>query len=239
MGSDEGPPDERPAHRVNVPEFLVGVHEVTQADYARFVKATGHRAPGVHAVPSVVPKDKLDSFRKLATGYAWKNGRPPAGKENHPVVLVTWEDAKAYCDWLAKETGQDVRLPLEAEWEKAARGGLSGARFPWGNDSPAGKANYLPDLKLKESRGTEPVGKYAPNGFGLFDMAGNAWEWVYDRNHPYNANSEPGPGTPRLARGGAWLDDNVDLLTVSHRHEVPEDTYSYSLGFRIAVTPKK
>jgi formylglycine-generating enzyme required for sulfatase activity len=200
------------------------------------VKATGHRAPALREIPSLVPKDRLEAFRKLASVYTWKNGQPPVGKANHPVVLVTWEDAKAYCDWLAKETGQDVRLPTEAEWEKAARGGLSGAPYPWGDEPPAGRANYLPDPKLKESRGTEPVGKYSANAYGLYDMAGNAWEWVEDRFGPYNANSAPGPDAPRLVRGGAWLDDNLDLLAVSHRHDVPPDSYSYSVGFRIAVT---
>lgn len=241
MGSDTGAPDEKPTHKVAVAEFLIGVHEVTQAEYARFVAATRHRLPGSQPVPSIVGPDRLVSFREIAATYAWENGKPPAGKDNHPVVLVGYDDAEAYCAWLGKETGQAVRLPTEAEWEKAARGGLSAARFPWGNEALEGRSNYLPDVKLKSSRGTEAVGKYAPNKFGLFDMAGNAWEWVSDPYKPYPGGVFPegSPSDDRIVRGGAWLDDNPDLLTVSHRHEAPPDTYSYSIGFRIAVTPKK
>lgn len=241
MGSEGGAPDERPPHKATVVEFFVGVHEVTQADYGRFVAATNHPVPGSQAVPSVVPADKVASFRELAALYAWENRKPPAGKDNHPVVLVTYEDAVAYCAWLAAQTGEDVRLPTEAEWEKAARGGLVGRKFPWGDEPLAGRANYLPDVKLKATRGTEPVGKYQPNRFGIQDMSGNAWEWVSDpyRAYPGGGLPEGAPADARIVRGGAWLDDNPDLLTVSHRHEVPPDTFSYSIGFRIAVTAKK
>jgi formylglycine-generating enzyme len=241
MGSDAGAPDEHPAHKVAVAEFLIGVHEVTQAEYARFVAATSHRLPGSQPVPSIVAPERLASFREIAANYAWENGKPPAGKENHPVVLVGIDDALAYCAWLGKETGQEVRLPSEAEWEKAARGGLVGARYPWGNEELGGRANYLPDVKLKPSRGTEPVGKYAANGYSLFDMSGNAWEWVADVYAPYPGGKFPegAPTDNRLVRGGAWLDDNPDLLTVSHRHETPPDTFSYSIGFRVAVSAAK
>jgi formylglycine-generating enzyme required for sulfatase activity len=106
------------------------------------------------------------------------------------------------------------------------------------------RANFLKDEAAKETSGTKPVGSYAPNAFGLFDVTGNAWEWVADWYQPdYYKRSPavdpPGPpsGAMRIVRGGAWLDPDPNVLDLSHRHEVPADTYSYSIGFRIAIGP--
>jgi formylglycine-generating enzyme required for sulfatase activity len=244
MGADEGEEDTRPAHTVFVGGYFIGVHEVTQEQYARFVRATGRRPPGARdSLPRLVTPERAEAFRRLLAAYAWKDGAPPLGKERHPVVLVTWEDAKAYCDWLSAQTGEAVRLPTEAEWEKAARGGLARARYPWGDEGPAGRASYLPDAALKESRGTEEVGRYRTNALGLHDMAGNAWEWVADFYGPYVQQDARDPRGPargdRIVRGGAWLDTDPALLAVTHRHEVPPDTWSYSIGFRIALTPPR
>ena len=98
----------------------------------------------------------------------------------HPVTLVTHADAVAYCAWLGTRLGRTVRLPTEAEWERAARGGIDGRRYPWGDEIDPSRSNFLPDLGLKRMRGTRPVGTYPPNPFGLHDMAGNVWEWVAD-----------------------------------------------------------
>lgn len=245
MGADAGDEDERPAHRVYLDEFQLGVHPVTNSEYARFVQAAGHRPPAVYDLPVVVTaggRDRDRAFRQLAAAYAWSDTEPPAGLADRPVALVSFTDAQAYCAWLASETGQPVRLPTEAEWEKAARGGLDGRRFPWGDEIDPSLANYLPDPSLKAMHGSQPVRACPPNAYGLFGMAGNLWQWVADWYDPmyYAASPESNPRGPasgrfRLIRGGAWLCADTRMLSCSHRHKVPADTYSYSIGFRVAI----
>ena len=237
MGDNAGDEDARPAHPVRLGAYDIGAYEVTNGEYARFVRATGHRAPGVHALPSAVTPERADAFRKLAAKFAWSGDTPPAGMERHPVVLEAFEDAAAYAAWLSKETGAVYRLPTEAEWEKAARLGALGKR-PWGDDIDPSRANYLLRAEDKETSSTRPVGSYKPTPAGLFDIIGNAWEWVSDYYAPYpkGAVSNPkGPATgmQRIVRGGAWLDNDLALLVLSHRHEAPLDIYSYSIGFRL------
>ena len=164
----------------------------------------------------------------------------PAARLDHPVTLVRWDDAFAYCAWLSNETGRLVRLPTEAEWEKAARGGLEGKRYPWGDRLDRNMANFLTDPSQKNSQGTTQCRTYPPNGYGLFDMAGNVWEWISDWYDPHYYDISPltspaGPreGNLRLLRGGSWLVADVRMLACSHRHKVPPDTYSYGIGFRI------
>ena len=137
-------------------------------------------------------------FRDLATPYIWQGGHPPAGHGNHPVVLVRYADAMAYCAWSSEATGRTVRLPTEAEWEKAARGGAEGMRYPWGDDFDPSGCSYLPDRSAKRQRGTRPTGTYPPNAFGLCDMIGNVWEWVsdwYDAEY-YSQRRSPEPRGP-------------------------------------------
>jgi formylglycine-generating enzyme len=149
----------------------------------------------------------------------------------------------AYCRWLSGELQRDVRLPTEAEWEKAARGGVDGQRYPWGNDIDPTRGNFLTDPSVKRQRGTRPTGTYPPNAYGLYDMCGNVWEWVSDwyAADYYGSGQVRDPGGPgfgdmRIVRGGAWVNDDVSLLRCSHRHKVPPDTYAYSVGFRITCS---
>src|SRR5687768_5788998 len=115
MGADDGEDDERPPHRAYVDEFAIGICPVTNAEYAAFVRETGHPSPGVRALPLMV-SDALESdFRSLAAAYFWTNGTPPEGRDRHPVTLVGFQDALAYCAWLANKTAKPVRLPTEAE----------------------------------------------------------------------------------------------------------------------------
>jgi sulfatase modifying factor 1 len=243
MGSEHGEPDQRPVREVHVDEFLVAVRPVSQAEYARFVAETGYREPGVYEIPLIASAGgpaRERSFRQMCEPYAWRNGVPPAGRETHPVTLVRWEDAAEYCAWLSGVTGRGVRLPTEAEWEKAARGGADGRRYPWGDRLERGMANFLDEPGLRGQRGTSPAGEYPPNGFGLFDMVGNVWEWVQDWYDPayYAAAPDTNPAGPdngdvRVLRGGSWLVADVRMLSCAHRHKVPPDTYSYAIGFRI------
>jgi sulfatase modifying factor 1 len=146
----------------------------------------------------------------------------------------------AYCRWLSEVTGEALRLPTEAEWEKAARGGLDGQPYPWGSGIEPSLANYLADSAAKREHGTRPTGTYAPNPYGLYDMAGNVWEWVSDWYSPdyyaVSGNRDPqGPsgGKLRVLRGGGWVCDDVAMLRCAHRHTTPADTYAYSVGFRL------
>jgi formylglycine-generating enzyme required for sulfatase activity len=240
MGASDAEEDERPVHHVYVSEFFIGRFPVTNDEYARFVRATGHPAPAVRDLPLITAGGHDVTFKELAAPYAWDAGEPPAGHGNHPVVLIKYEDGVAYCRWLSETIGRIVRLPTEAEWEKAARGGAEAQRYPWGNDVDPTHANYLRERSAKRQRGTRAAGTYSPNGYGLYDMAGNVWEWVADwYSADYYASSEPRDpaglrsGTMRIVRGGSWVNEDVGMLRCSYRHKVPPDTYAYSIGFRI------
>jgi formylglycine-generating enzyme required for sulfatase activity len=246
MGSDDAEEDERPIHRVHVDDFFLGVQPVTNAGYARFVNESGHRAPAIYELPLVVTVgggDREQSFRQAGAPYVWQAGNPPAERLDHPVTLVRYEDATAYCAWLSAMTGRTFRLPTEAEWEKAARGGAESKRYPWGDRLDRNMANFLVDPAARSSQGTTPCRAYPPNGFGLFDIAGNVWEWVQDwyearyyATAPTGNPVGPPQGHMRLLRGGSWLVADVRMLSCSHRHKVPPDTYSYGIGFRVAAT---
>lgn len=212
--------DELPRHRVRVDGFFVGEHEVTNADFERFVDATGYRTIAERAVdwealreqvppgtprPSdallqpgslvftppnrLVPLDDVSQWWTWTNGADWRHPEGPhssiVGRMNHPVVHVAWDDAVAYCDWIGG------RLPTEAEWEFAARGGIGGKPFIWG-DAPidATRANVwngrFPDRNdaTDGHARTAPVGSYPGNGYGVHDMAGNVWEWCGDLYRP-------------------------------------------------------
>jgi len=240
MGAADFEEDERPIHRVAVSEFFIGRFPVTHDEYARFVRAAGYPAPGIRDLPLITANGRDEVFRELALPYTWQRDQPPSGHGSHPVVLVTYRDALAYCDWLGQDLGRTVRLPTEAEWERAARGGLDGYRYPWGNDIDATRCNYLTDASAKRQRGTRPTGTYPPNAFGLYDVCGNVWEWVSDWYGPdYYGVGEtkdprgPDSGSMRIVRGGSWVNDDVTMLRCAYRHKVPPDTYAYSVGFRI------
>lgn len=243
MGAADAEEDERPVHRVHVGEFFVGRFPVTQDDYARFVRATGYPSPAIRGLPLIAGGDRGGLFKDLAAPYVWDNNEPPAGHGAHPVVLVRYDDALAYCRWLSEACGRTFRLPTEAEWEKSARGGVDGRRYPWGDDIDDSQCNYLSNRSAKKQHGTRPTGTYHPNGYGLYDMVGNVWEWVADwYSAEYHGSGDaidprgPESGNMRIVRGGSWVNDDVTMLRVAYRHKVPPDTYAYSVGFRVAAS---
>jgi formylglycine-generating enzyme required for sulfatase activity len=243
MGADDGDEDERPARRVHVDSFFASTHTITVDQYAEFVRESGYAVPALREMPVMVSTTQEAAFRELAAPHAWQAGSPHPDRSRHPVTLVSHTDATAYCRWLSGRIGRLVRLPTEAEWERAARGGVDARLYPWGDDIDASRANFLPDPALKRHRGTRPVGCYPPNGFDLFDMVGNVWQWVADWYRPdmyrtgENRNPRgPGQGTLRVVRGGSWVTHDVQQLRCAYRHKVPPDTYAYSIGFRVVYS---
>ena len=177
-----------------------------------------------------------------ATGHArpgfWDDDR--YNSPDQPVVGVSWDDAVAYCEWAGR------RLPTEAEWEKAARGGAEGRRFPWGDEGATGKAAFGQDMNTGRPAA---VGKYPPNGYGLYDMAGNVWEWCadwYDRDY-YRVSPErnpqgPASGQDRVVRGGSWIGSGLvelydDVLRCAFRRRHPPGDKNDDFGFRCAMSP--
>jgi formylglycine-generating enzyme len=267
MGTDRGDGDpadgEGPAHEVRLSTYRIATTSVTNARFARFVEATGHRTGAEVLGDSFVFGGLLpDDFPptrgvaaapwwRLVEGADWCHPEGPgsslAGRARHPVVHVSWDDARAYCRW----TG--ARLPTEAEWERAARGGLEEQRFPWGDDrEPAGHARmnvFQGDFPIHDPsadgwRGTNPVDAYSPNGFGLFDTTGNVWEWCADHFDPAYYRVSPlvdprGPhrGSHRVMRGGSYLchDSYCNRYRVDARSGTTPDSTTGNIGFRVAA----
>ncbi|MCS6805249.1 MAG: formylglycine-generating enzyme family protein [Acidobacteriota bacterium] len=237
MGSDLLGEAEKPVHRVYLDEYYIGKFEVTNAQYKAFCDATGYVYPGAEWYPDAIQNGEAE-FRL---------------KPNHPVVAVNWNDAVAYCQWLSKVTGKKYRLPTEAEWEKAARGGLEGRMYPWGDEAVDAGGCYRANVgsesdndRIRKRDGflyTSPVGSFLPNGYGLYDMAGNAWEWCQDRydEHYYQWSPEVNPKGPdtgerRVLRGGSWWGGPRRLPCAARHWNYPLIRYA-STGFRVAMTP--
>jgi formylglycine-generating enzyme required for sulfatase activity len=246
MGSDEGEEkgygDERPRHEVFVPGFWIDRTPVTNEEYQRFVEATGHQTTA-----------EAEGRGHVWTGSDWKkvrraDWRHPTGrrsnikdKADHPVVLVSWHDVVAYCQWRSEATGAPIRLPTEAEWEKAARG-IDGWRYPWGDEFDASKCNSAED----GTGDTMPVGYYSPEGdspYGLVDMAGNVWEWTCSLYKPYPYRAQDGREDPRadgarVVRGGSWDYGRRNVRTASRNRYVPSFAHNL-VGFRCACSTSR
>jgi formylglycine-generating enzyme len=289
MGSEDFYPEERPVHRRSVRGLWIDRHPVTNAEFRRFVKDTGYvttaeiapsaadfpDAPGDQLVPGslvFVPPDRpvpLDDYRawwSWVPGAEWRHPDGPGstlhGRERHPVVQVSHEDAAAYAAWAGKE------LPDEAEWEYAARGGLDGATYAWG-DSPTVRGRIMANtwhgrfpvenLRTDGYERTSPVGSFPPNGYGMVDVCGNVWEWtssVFTPDHDTRAEEGPQP-TVRSCCGPVAHAGATDLRLVikggSHlcapnyclryrpaaRQAQTLDTSTSHLGFRCVVHTRR
>jgi sulfatase modifying factor 1 len=211
MGSETGQDNERPVHRVWVDAFLLTACQVTNVEYAYFWRATGTQPPPF-----------------------WTD--PDFNQPQQPVVAVSWFEAVKYCDWLSAVSGRRYRLPTEAEWERAARGGVEGRVFPWGDAPP----QSLPDYERRWQTGPEPVARYAPNAFGLYDISENVHEWCADWYQPdYYAISPqrnpqgPETGDRRSSRGGSWR-HHIKVARCAARSSIPPAFQYADYGFRIA-----
>ena len=224
--------DDAPAHLVTLTRGIWLMRtEVTVAEYRRYVEAVGKAMPPPPQLPRIMAEPA---------------GPPPWSQGDHPILNVTWMEASAYCAWAGG------RLPTEAEWEYAARGGLSGKLYPWGNDPPSLKARrrngacFAPfgahDWLLRRTDwrpGTVPVGLYQPNGYGLFDMAGNVAEWCADWFGAYEASAAVDPegppeGTHRVLRGGAWSSSEFNVRVSPRGRAAPDFAGTGMVGVRCA-----
>ena len=288
--SEHARPEENPVHRARVHGFFMDRHEVTNAQFAKFVEDTNYVTVAERSInwaelaeqlPPGTPEPAPELLQPgglvftppgeevglgdytrwwiWSPGASWRHPEGPGstleGRDDHPVVMVAWEDARAYADWAGK------RLPTETEWERAARGGLEGAVYGWGSEDPTegpARANIWQGEFPNKNTGddgflrTAPVGSYSPNGYGLHDMAGNVWEWCSDWYRPDaycgremelqidptgpRASLDPAePGVPkRVTRGGSFLCHESYCLRYrpSARIGTAVDSGMSHLGFR-------
>jgi formylglycine-generating enzyme required for sulfatase activity len=211
MGSEAGQENERPVHRVWVDGFYIAACQTTNADYGRFLDATGSETPAL-----------------------WSD--PNFDHPEQPVVAVSWFEAVRYSEWLSGITGLKYRLPTEAEWERAARGGVEDKLFPWGDDPP----ESLPHYGERWKTGPEPVAHSTPNSLGLYDICQNVHEWCSDWYQPeYYAESVernprgPETGERRASRGGSWR-HHIKVTRCAARSSIPPEFRYADYGFRLA-----
>ena len=213
MGCEIGRDDEKPEHRVWVDAFELGAYQITNSQYARYLAATRHPEP-----PS------------------WND--PSFNSPDLPVVAVSWHDAVGYCEWLTRLTARPFRLPSEAEWERAARGGIEGALYSWGNDLP----ERVPDYGTRWKNGPEAVGLYTPNDYGLYNMGDNVHEWCADwysaryyEGCPEQNPRGPAEGIRRASRGGSWR-HHIKVSRTAARSSIPPEFKYTDYGFRVACS---
>jgi len=211
MGSESGQENERPVHRVWIDAFYLAACQVTNAEYARFLHATGNHAPPF-----------------------WDD--PNLNHPEQPVVAISWFEAVKYCEWLSRIAGRKYRLPTEAEWERAARGGVESKSFPWGDAPP----QTLPNYAERWRTGPESVGRSMPNAFGLYDICQNVHEWCSDWYQPgyYAVSAERNPRGPesgerRASRGGSWR-HHIKVTRCAARSSIPPQFQYADYGFRVA-----
>jgi formylglycine-generating enzyme required for sulfatase activity len=242
MGSEEGRSNERPVHTVYLDAFYIDKTEVTNAQFAQFLNEQGNQKEGGATWLDIEDSDCL--IAKSGERYQSKSGY-----EDHPVIEVTWYGSRAYCKWRGLGVPGQVRLPTEAEWEKAASWDpATGAKriYPWGNEWDGGRVNADRPITGTMEIGTHtvPVGSKSEGAspYGVLDMAGNVWEWVadwyakdyYDRS-PYQNPKGPGSGEDRVVRGGSWRSPSSFVRTTVREYIFP--TYTFDQGFRCACSP--
>jgi len=209
---------ERARGRARTSAYAITATPITNRQYAAFIAATGHRAPDVTRATWQV-YGLVHPYERTRR-YAWSKGMPPAGREDHPVVLVSRADAHAYAQWLTRKSGVRWRLPTELEWEKAARGG-DGRIFPWGDEFDSTRLNSHDAGPFD----TAPVGAYAAGAspYGVLDAAGQVYEWTASLAAPGRA----------IVKGGSWDDKGCGVCRPAARHARPVGLKHILIGFRL------
>jgi len=237
MGSRNGGIDEKPVHSVTVSSFYISKYEVTNEEFCKFLNAYGS-----DKVKSGSYSGQTMIYDKKSGSYPWgvyKSGSswyPISGYAKHPVIYVTWYGANEYCKWLSQTTGKTYRLPTEAEWEYAARGGVDthGRAYQYAG------SNNIDDVAWYSSNSgnkTHPVGTKSPNSLGIYDMSGNVWEWCSDWYGSYSSSSQTNPqgassGSNRVRRGGGW-NYHAAGCRVADRYSLTPTYSNDYLGFRV------
>ena len=228
MGSEEGLAHESPVHTVTLSDYYIGRYEVTVAEYMAFVKATGKHHP-----EWLAPNSRYN----INTGFddQYKRMGDALTGPNHPIVGISWHDAQAYCAWLSEQDGIIYRLPTEAEWEFAARGGNASAGFI---HSGSNELEEVAWVKSNADMHPHPVGQKKANELGLHDMTGNVWEWCNDLYDNYSASDQVNPTGPTsggviVFRGGGFSSD-PDRCSVSFRNDNSKVARLTGIGFRVA-----
>ena len=268
MGNNDGADDVKPVHKVTVSDFYMGKYEITVAQFRAFIESTNFKTEAENVNESTIYfKDTISGYVAIKTAINWRHdpvgNLRPSSEDNHPVLHVSWNDATNFCEWLSKKENRKYRLPTEAEWEYVAGNGATHSKFSWGNSDP-NKHNggnicdvtlkkkfpeFFKSVKMKEYADgyalTAPVGSYAANVLGLYDMSGNVWEWCIDF-YGYDYYSQSSTGNPvylyptksidasrHVSRGGSWRND---WWTNTYRLHLEPKYSSGEVGFRV-VSP--
>jgi formylglycine-generating enzyme required for sulfatase activity len=265
MGSNDGKPDESPVHEVTVNSYYIGKTELTLGSFEEFITATNYQTDADKDGGSEL---STESSVELKSGVNWrcdtKGNVRGSGEKNHPVLYVSWYDAVSYCNWLSEKEGlqkaysgsgdnitcdfnaNGYRLPTEAEWEYAARGGKQNKGYKYSGSDSLGEIGWYGAFNNSGNRtkaeGTSEVGTKRPDGLGIHDMSGNVWEWCWDWHGEYSSENQTNPrganaGSGRVLRGGSWS-SNAEYCRVAERGINDPDFRNDYNGFRLVRTRK-
>ena len=237
MGSNNGFTDEKPVHKVRIDSFYIGKYEITIADFKQFIDATSYKTDADKGGWSWIWNGATWIKKR---GVNWQcdvgGNKIPAGDYSRPVIHVSWNDAKEYCNWLSKQTGDHYRLPTEAEWEYAAIGGYKAIKTKYSGSNNIDEVAWY---AINSDGHPHTVGGKKPNSIGIYDMSGNVWEWCNDWYYFSYYSSCPmydpqgkTNGTKRVIRGGSWK-DYKNYCRISIRGKNEPNTRGILIGFRV------
>ncbi|MCK4448694.1 MAG: SUMF1/EgtB/PvdO family nonheme iron enzyme, partial [Candidatus Marinimicrobia bacterium] len=231
MGSNNGDSNEKPTHRVTVSDFYIGKYEVTHEEFIKFLNAVGVLSSGSYKGNELIDMDDSDCAISYRSGSFYSKGSKYADDIKCPVIEVTWYGANEYCKWAGG------RLPTEAEWEYAARGGNKSKGYNYSGSNNIGDVAWYTS---NSSRKTHPDGQKQPNELGIYDMSGNVWEWCWDWYGSYSSSNQTNPtgpasGSVRVLRGGSWFVGSYICRAAYRYNNFPSFSINY-FGFRILRT---
>ena len=238
QGSD-AESDEKPVHLVTLSDYYISETEVTVGLFRKFINETGYRTDADKEGGSYIWNG---SGWALTSGVNWQcdvNGKiRSASEDNHPVIHVSWDDANEFCEWLNNKTGKNFRLPTEAEWEYAARGGNKSKGYKYSGSNTIGNVAWYSG---NSGKATHNVKTKSPNELGIYDMSGNVWEWCEDYYGGYSSGSQTNPtgpssGSSRVFRGGGWNGSARSCRVSSRNYDSPGERFNFS-GFRVVYLP--